>query len=81
MKVKVLYFASAREISGGKEESLALPEGASVSDLSEAICELHPAMRGLSRSARFSVNLELVEPGRTLRESDVVGVLPPVAGG
>jgi molybdopterin converting factor small subunit len=30
---------------------------------------------------RFSVNMELRDGETSLRDSDVVGVLPPVAGG
>ena len=75
------YFAAARDAAARGGESLVLADGTSVVDLSDELCRLHPALRKLARSVKFSVNLEVVEPGTVLHESDVVGVLPPVAGG
>jgi molybdopterin converting factor small subunit len=81
VKVKVLYFAGARELVSKKEEPVDVKEGGSVEDLSAELLRLHPGLRKLDHSLRFSVNLEVAPKDRTLRESDVVGVLPPVAGG
>jgi len=81
VRVRVLYFAAARDLVKNREESLNVKEGASVGDLSMEIFRLHPALKRLAQSVRFSVNLALAEQGALLRESDVVGVLPPVAGG
>ena len=81
MRVKVLYFASARELAARSDEALDIREGSSVDDLSSELMRHHPALRKLPNSVRYSVNLELVGQGRLLHESDVVGVLPPVAGG
>ena len=77
----MLYFAGARDLVSRKEEPVDLKEGGSVGDHSAEQFRLHPGLRKLDRSLRFSVNLELVPMDLTLRDSDVVGVLPPVAGG
>ncbi len=81
MKVKVVYFAAARDLAEEGAEHVTIGEGASVGDLSAEVFRLHPRLRKLARSVRFSVNLELADRGARLGESDVVGVLPPVAGG
>ena len=81
MKVKVLYFAGAREIVAKGEESMELEEGASLDDFSARLFKVHPELGKLAGSVRFSVNLEVASGKTALRESDVVGVLPPVAGG
>jgi molybdopterin converting factor small subunit len=81
MKIRVLYFAAAREIVGRRDESVAVRDGTSVGELSAELIRLHPPLRRLGRSVRFSVNLEVVDEGVLLRDSDVFGVLPPVAGG
>ena len=47
----------------------------------EEVVRLHPGLRGLRRSIRLSVNLEVVDGEVTLHDGDEVGVLPPVAGG
>ena len=81
MKVRVLYFAGAREIAARGEESMEVEDGASLDDLSAELFSAHPGLGKLAGSVRFSVNLEVAGGKTVLRESDVVGVLPPVAGG
>lgn len=81
MKVRVLYFAGAREIVARAEESVNLEDGASLDDFSRELFRIHPALGKLAGAVRFSVNLEVSSGGTALREADVVGVLPPVAGG
>jgi molybdopterin converting factor small subunit len=58
-----------------------LGEKADVKGLAEEIMRMHPGLRKMQRSVRFSVNAEVVGPGKELREGDEVGVLPTVAGG
>ena len=81
MKVKVLYFAGAREIVAKGEESMEIQDGASVDEFSAVLFRVHPRLGKLAGSVRFSVNLEVAGGRTALHESDVVGVLPPVAGG
>jgi len=81
MNVRVLYFASARELASKSTENLALSEGASVGDLSKEVLRVHPPLKSLKNSMKFSVNLTVVDADTILKEGDVVGVLPPVAGG
>jgi molybdopterin converting factor small subunit len=81
LKVKVLYFAGAREIVAKREESMEIEDGASVDDFSAQLFKAHPGLGKLAGSVRFSVNLQVVSGRTAIRESDVLGVLPPVAGG
>jgi MoaE-MoaD fusion protein len=81
LKIRVLYFASARDLASTKAEVLAVPEGCSVEDLSAEVLRLHPPLKGLKNSVKFCVNLRVVGGEAMLREGDEVGVLPPVAGG
>ena len=81
MKVRVLYFAGARELVSKGEESMDLEDGASLDDFTAELFRVHPGLGKLAGSVRFSVNLEVASGRTALRDSDVVGVLPPVAGG
>ena len=81
MIVKVRYFAGAHDIAAVEAEPLKVRQGASVRDLADEIVKLHPGLAKLRSSVRFSVNMEVAGEGRTLRDGDEVGVLPPVAGG
>jgi len=81
MLVKVLYFAAARDLASKKTETISVREGAAVIDLAIELAKVHPGLKKLENSVRFSVNSEVVDGSSPLREGDVVGVLPPVAGG
>jgi molybdopterin converting factor small subunit len=81
MIVKVLYFASAQGLTGLQKEDIRIREGSSVREMASEMYRLHPALKSLARSVRFSVNFKLAQEGDSLHEGDEVGVLPPVAGG
>jgi len=81
MIVKVRYFAGAREIATVEAEPLRVREGASVKEVAEEVMQLHPGLKRLRSSMRFSVNMEVAGETCSLRDGDEVGVLPPVAGG
>jgi molybdopterin synthase sulfur carrier subunit len=81
MHIRVLYFAAARDLASMKTETISVLEGAAVKDLAVELKKVHPGLRKLEDSVRFSVNSEVVDGSSPLREGDVVGVLPPVAGG
>jgi molybdopterin converting factor small subunit len=81
LKVKVLYFAGAREIVAKGEEFMEIQDGASLDDFAAVLFRAYPGLGKLAGSVRFSVNLEVAGGRTSLHESDVVGVLPPVAGG
>ena len=81
MKVKVLYFAGARDVVAKGEESMDIRDGTTLVDFSAELFKAHPGLGKLAGSVRFSVNLEVADGRTALREADVVGVLPPEAGG
>ena len=77
----MLYFAVARDVTSVSEKKVYVEAGASLGALTNLVFRAHPALKRMEGSLRFSVNLEVAEAGARLREGDVVGVLPPVAGG
>jgi molybdopterin synthase catalytic subunit len=81
MRVSVLLFGSLREATGAKELDVALPEAASVADLSALLARDHPVFARLPGRVRVSVNYEVVDAGHALRDGDEVAYLPPVSGG
>jgi molybdopterin converting factor subunit 1 len=80
-KVKVLYFANAKDAVGKVEETLTLRPGASVSILLRQLIAAHPQLAPMGRSLRFAINQEVVDSRAVLGDGDEVAVLPPVAGG
>ena len=81
MIVKVLYFASAQGLANKKSESMRLGEGSSVKDMAVEMLRLHPDLKSIEPTIRYSVNFEIEGEDTPLHDGDEVAVLPPVAGG
>jgi molybdopterin converting factor small subunit len=81
MIVKVLYFASAQGLANLKSEDMRLKEGISVKEMAAEMLRLHPALKTIEPTTRYSVNFEIAEGNAQLHDGDEVAVLPPVAGG
>jgi molybdopterin converting factor subunit 1 len=81
VKVKVLYFAQAREFAGIKEEELMLATPASVKHLFARLLNAHPDLQRIGDVIRTLVNGRLVPDDAQLNDGDRVAIVPPVAGG
>ncbi|MCP8998783.1 MoaD/ThiS family protein [Pseudarthrobacter sp. RMG13] len=88
--MNVRYFAAARAAAGVDEELFALPPGATVADLLEAVLAVDraeppagtpPLPRILSRSSFLLNEVAVRDRTTVLKPGDVVDVLPPFAGG
>ncbi|HMK09817.1 MAG TPA: molybdopterin converting factor subunit 1 [Anaerolineales bacterium] len=81
MRIRVLYFASLRQRLGFPEETLDLPEPATVADLRARLAAAHPEIADGLQTAISSVNREFALPEQPLQPSDEVAMFPPVSGG
>ncbi len=81
MRVTVLYFATLRDRAGTRQESLDLPEGATVADLRARLSENRPALAQALPAAVVAVNRQFAKPEVALKDGDEVAVFPPVSGG
>jgi molybdopterin synthase catalytic subunit len=81
MNVCVLLFAAYREAVGKPRLDVELPEGATVSDLYDALERAHPALHALRPYTSFAVNREFTESSTQLDGGDEVALLQPVSGG
>lgn len=94
MRIKVRYYAMAREATGKQDDVLTLNEGATILSLINIFVERYgPAFRGyvyddggrLLDYLMFSVNdvniLGLKGFDTILRDGDMVRVMPPIGGG
>jgi molybdopterin converting factor small subunit len=77
MKVEVLFFGILAEKAG--TDRLSLEGAGDVKTLKKKIFIMHPDLENFS--FRVSVNKDLVEDDRKLRNGDEVALLPPFAGG
>ena len=81
MQVRVLFFGVLRELAGHADESLTLPENATLGDLLNHLQQRTPRLREMMASTAMSVNEEYARPESTLKHGDEVALLPPVSGG
>ncbi|MDR3717729.1 MAG: molybdenum cofactor biosynthesis protein MoaE [Bryobacteraceae bacterium] len=81
MKVHVLFFGIARDITGLGQDTPEVADGASVADVLCLYAARFPRLDGISASLVMAVNQEFSDPGHLLADGDEVAFLPPVSGG
>jgi MoaE-MoaD fusion protein len=81
MQVRVLFFGVLRDLVGQSEDSLSLPERASLRDVLRHYEARIPELKTLSSSIAMSINQQYAPPEATLAPHDEVALLPPVSGG
>lgn len=81
MQIRLLAFASLRELLQEPERSLSLPDGACVADARELLERQFPALASHRSSMRIARNGRLVDLDAALRDGDEIALLPPVGGG
>jgi molybdopterin converting factor subunit 1 len=80
MKIKVLCFGITRDILGGFEQEIELPEGASVAFLKHKLVSDFPEFGKLT-SLQIAVNEEYGNEEQVITERDEIVLIPPVSGG
>lgn len=81
MKVKVLFFASCREMVGTREAEMTVADGATVAEVIAEISAAHPRFGEIERLLMVSVNQDYVGRDAALSDGDEVAFIPPVSGG
>jgi len=93
VKVRVKYYAVAREAAGTRDEAISLPEGSTLLNLVRALVGLHGPLGGYAFDGdgrpldylMFSVNdvdISGLDGFETvLMDGDTVRVMPPIGGG
>lgn len=81
MRVRVLLFASHREMVGQARLELSVPIDTRVEELFDELTRRAPRLQELRPFTTFAVNREVVDSSTILREGDEVALLQPVSGG
>ncbi len=81
MKVRVLFFGIAHDLTGFQREQLEVADGERLEDLRRRYEHRFPRLGELAGSLLAAVNQEIAEPSLILREGDEVAFMPPVSGG
>src|SRR5262245_10296744 len=81
MQVKLLFFASLKDIVGNRQLDLDVPPGATVNDLLERLESRYPALGRYRPILLTSLNEEYVDRCCVVSDGDEVAFFPPVSGG
>jgi len=81
MRVRLLYFAILRDITGKSEDVVELPEGTRAQEVWNRLRSQHHELAGYERAPMTAVNESYVPADQQLRDGDEVAFIPPVAGG
>jgi molybdopterin converting factor subunit 1 len=81
VRVKVLFFGRLREIAGRAEDSLDIPERASIEDLFARCVARQPELARYRKSLVAARNQQFAAWNTLLLSGDEVAFLPPVSGG
>ena len=81
MNIKVLFFASCRDLIGTGEREMTLPDGTTITALISKLASEQVRFTDMAPSLMVSVNQAYVERDAELQDGDEVAFIPPVSGG
>uniref|UniRef100_A0A0C9RR59 Molybdopterin synthase sulfur carrier subunit n=1 Tax=Wollemia nobilis TaxID=56998 RepID=A0A0C9RR59_9CONI len=81
VKVKVLFFARARELVGVSEKVLVMEEGSTTLDCVNKLLLQVPSLKEINDCMALALN-EMYTTGSTIvKEGDELALIPPISGG
>lgn len=81
MRVKILFFASARELTGETSIYLDLEEGTLSDTLPGKLQRLYPDLDIERDRMSIAINQVYIQEPTVLKEGDTIAILPPISGG
>ena len=81
MKVRLLFFAVLRDITGKSETEVSLPAGTRAGEVWQSLRRDHTALASYEKPPMIAINENYATPDTPLHEGDELVFIPPVAGG
>ena len=81
MKIHIRYFASLREIVRQGEETLTMPESATVATVRAELVARYPGLQPIMQRCISAVNRHYMDAETVLHEDDEIVFIPPMGGG
>jgi len=81
MKVRLLYFAVLRDITGKSEAEVSLAEGTRAGEVWEAMRRDYTKLAAYEHPPLIAVNESYASADTLLHDGDELAFIPPVAGG
>ncbi len=81
MNIKVLLFATLRDLVGERQIDLTLPEPATIGDVRQQLIQQYPQVEANLKVALSALNEEFAFNPEPVKDGDEVAFFPPVSGG
>jgi molybdopterin synthase catalytic subunit len=81
MQVRLLFFATLKDIVGARELRLEVPAGATVADVLTRLESSYPRVKDYRPVVLTAINEEYVDQKAPVSDGDEVAIFPPVSGG
>jgi molybdopterin synthase catalytic subunit len=81
MQVRLLFFATLKDIVGSRQLQMELPSGITVGGLLTHLEAEYPRIRDYRSVVLTAVNQEYVGHETPIADGDEVAIFPPVSGG
>jgi MoaE-MoaD fusion protein len=81
MQVRLLFFATLKDIVGAREMHLDIPSGATIADVLTHLESTYPRVKEYRPVVLTAINEEYVGQDAPVQEGDEVAIFPPVSGG
>jgi len=78
---KILFFASAAEAAGHREQAVEVSVGATVADVFLEVSKESQSLAALQHICAFAIDEQLVQSDTEVTDGCTIAVLPPVSGG
>ena len=81
MKVRLLFFAVLRDVTGIDARELAVAEGTTARDVWQSLRAEHRQLADYTQPPMIAINESYADPETVLGDGDELAFIPPVAGG
>jgi molybdopterin converting factor subunit 1 len=79
--VKVLFFATLRDLAGAKSIELDVPTDMTVQGLKDRLARAYPTLKQAMETVLVSINREYAFDEAILPDAAEIAMFPPVSGG
>ena len=81
MRVKLLFFATLRDLAGTKSIEIEIPRDATVRTLKNRVAQDYPSLNQSMETVVVSINHEFAFDDALVTDNAEIALFPPVSGG